>query len=265
MRSVFLESRIIAGQRTALDDIAIARRKEDYLSELYVRLPTLKFTSIARVELLTQSTDQGLTIEAHLHEAPQLWLSLGWDRNRYSSELHNDPFLQLLQRLEYDRRTLVVDVAMASDSAAVMEQLASGLPLDKRTIELRREARRSRRHLSGRQAELASNDQLEFEIPPRLSLIEHAKVLARVSSMKKNSVNLFDVKEDSESFVNRPSAQAIPVQLVLHRPPGKTHLQNGRTLQEAMDRGVPIKLFVGVRFSGIDARVADLELLAAVE
>ena len=95
MRSVRLESRVIANKGIGLSDKVITQCKADYLRELQVRLPSLKRGHAAWVELLTQSTDAGLTIEAYLRESPQLSLPLAIDKQRHIRQLLNDPFLQL--------------------------------------------------------------------------------------------------------------------------------------------------------------------------
>ncbi len=265
MRSLRLEARLIAPKETALDDQVIASRKADYLRELQVRLPSLRYATAAEVELLTQSTDDGLSIEAHLRESRQRSLQLSSDRNRHVRHLQDDPFLQLIQRLEIERKRLTVEAVLASDSVSLTQKLSAGLPLDERVIELRREAHKTRKRHVAIPYRDSLEELLQFEIPPRLDLVEETRVFAKIRSIKRNSADIFDVTEASGRSVNRPSGQPIPRLLPLRRPPCKHHLHYGGLLQEAMDRDAPIQLAVGVRFSGTDARIVDLELLAVVE
>ncbi len=262
MRSVKLESRVIANKGIGLSDKVITQCRADYLRELQVRLPSLKRERAGWVELLTQSTDAGLTIEAYLRESPQLSLPLATDKQRHSRQLLNDPFLQLVQQLDFDRRQLVLEAAIASDSSELMVQIAGGFQIDERSVELRREARRKHRYPHGTVLNGLNNDQIEIDIPPRLALSEHAKIRARIRSLTAKTALLFNVEEDGSSATSRPTGRSIPQKLALRRVGGADHLRLGRILQEAMDLGRLVQLEVGIRFHGIDGRVADLELLA---
>ena len=263
MRSVRLESRVIATKGIGLSDKVLTQCKADYLRELQVRLPSLKREHAAWVELLTQSTDAGLTIEAYLHESPQLSLPLANDKQRHTRQLLNDPFLQLVQQLECDRRQLVLETAIASNSSELMVQIAGGLQIDERSVELRREASRKHRYPHRAVLNGLNNDQIEIDIPPRLALSEHATIYARIRSLTARTAQLFNVEENVSSATKRPSGQSIPRKLALRRVDDADHLRLGRFLQEAMDLGRPVQLEVRVQFKGIDGRVADLELLAA--
>ena len=263
MRSVRLESRVIANKGIGLSDKVITQCKADYLRELQVRLPSLKRGHEAWVELLTQSTDAGLTIEAYLRESPQLSLPLAIDKQRHIRQLLNDPFLQLVQQLECDRRQLVLETVIASNSSELMVQIAGGLQIDERSVELRREASRKHKYPHGTVLNGLNNDLIEIDIPPRLALSENATIYARIRSMTARTAQLSNIEEDASSATRRPSGQSIPQQLALRRVDDADHLRLGRFLQEAMDLGRLVQLDVGIRFNGIDGRVADLELLAA--
>lgn len=262
MRSIRLESRVIADKGIALSDAVITQYKADFLRELRVLLPSLKNSRAAWVDLLTQSTDAGLTIEAYLRESPQLTLPLATDKQRDIRELRNDLFLQQLQRIELDRSRLVVETAFAADSAGLMGRLADGLPMNERDVEIRHEASRKRRRSHVTSLNGVNDGQIDIDIPPRLALREHATIRARIRSLTATTALLGSVEEDAISATNRPSGQSIPKKLALRRVNGADHLRLGRFLQEAMDLGRLVQLEVGVRFHGIDGRVADLELLA---